>query len=426
MKNIGLLPANTSNEINFEKSTIENFVALNKVCGGRRKPVPLSTFESSFVSLSELDLIAVFWRDDDLKALLREYVKGQFNTDTPSKGDIEIWLSGKEPGHLITKLLTDIGSLGEDKRKTSRRFKVSKMSLSEMQEHIQVIRDDDFDFDSYEKRGYVPFGSIRTDGFLLQLLAFKMNELNAVKYRRLSKEKLGRLKPRITSTVGGTDYFLTEVRNVVKTKQDVVDLWKCEPQDIKILGVDLGQACVVGASALLPTSQSSDPAAEPKFYNLAVKQKAVYQPTFKHRRWLERRKAQLVHGSQSISDIESSLPPLCGNEGSIQEYVRRLQEVEEHLESFYNSSNVIKKHRWNARRARNEEFRRIADSLLRMVGGSVGRKRADEDKVVIAIGLGQFSSKSRLSSLHESFQSYFVKLVSTGDGFKHHFERLHS
>jgi len=92
--------------------------------------------------------------------------------------------------------------------------------------------------------------------------------------------------------------------------------------------------------------------------------------------------------------------------------------VEEHLESFYNSSNVIKKHRWNAR-ARDQEFRRIADSLLRMVGGSIGRKRADEDKVVIAIGLGQFSSKVRLSSLYESFQSYFVKLVSTGDGFKH-------
>ncbi|KAF9344786.1 hypothetical protein BGX34_005327 [Mortierella sp. NVP85] len=113
MKNIGLLPANTTSEIDFKKSTIENFVALNKVCGGRRKPVPLSTFESSFVSLSEPDLIAVFWHDDDLKALLRECVKGQFNTDTPSKGDIEIWLSGKEPGHLITKLLTDIGSLGE-------------------------------------------------------------------------------------------------------------------------------------------------------------------------------------------------------------------------------------------------------------------------------------------------------------------------
>ncbi|KAI8357054.1 hypothetical protein B0O80DRAFT_99820 [Mortierella sp. GBAus27b] len=331
--------------------------------------------------------------------------------------DIRGWLSSKEPGHLITKLLTDIGSSERGQRKKWKGYNVSKMSLSEMQDHIQVIRDDDFNFNSYNKRGYVPVGSIRTDGFLLQLLAFKLNELNAVKYRRLPKEKLEKLQPRIASTVGGTDYFLTEVRNVVKTKQDVVDLWGCGPQDIKILGVDLGQACVVGASALLPTSQSSDSSAKPKFCNLSVKQKAVYQPTFKFRRWLERRKAQPIDGSQSISDIESSLPPLRGNEGSVQEYVKSLQEVEEHLDSFYNSNNTVKKHRWNARRARDEEFRRIADSLLRMVGGSIGRKRADEDKVVIAVGLGQFSSKARLSSLHESFQSYFVQLVGTVDGF---------
>ncbi|KAG0195025.1 hypothetical protein BGX33_004499, partial [Mortierella sp. NVP41] len=126
------------------------------------------------------------------------------------------------------------------------------------------------------------------------------------------------LPPRITSTLGGTDYYLSEIRNVVSTSEDIAKLWDCAPEQIKILGIDLGQAFVVGASALLP---SREPPGKPqgreldststefllshvegavedlmakkpptRFYNLAVKQKAVYQPTLKHRRWLEQRK----------------------------------------------------------------------------------------------------------------------------------------
>ncbi|KAG9067766.1 hypothetical protein KI688_011353 [Linnemannia hyalina] len=125
-------------------------------------------------------------------------------------------------------------------------------------------------------------------------------------------------------------YYLREIRNVVSTKRDVTQLWSCDPKSIKILGIDLGQAFVAGASAILltrdqpnveqvqesgPTTMESplssteakeDEQAEeplPKFFNLAVKQKAVYQPTFKHRRWLERRKGQTVEGGPSISQI---------------------------------------------------------------------------------------------------------------------------
>lgn len=44
----------------------------------------------------------------------------------------------------------------------------------------------------------------------------------------------------------------------------------------------------------------------------------------------------------------------------------------------------------------------------------MGAKRDKDNKVIIGIGLGQFSSKIRLSSLHESFQPYFVQKVSYG------------
>ncbi|KAK3819059.1 MAG: hypothetical protein J3R72DRAFT_529306 [Linnemannia gamsii] len=54
-------------------------------------------------------------------------------------------------------------------------------------------------------------------------------------------------------------------------------------------------------------------------------------------------------------------------------------------------------------KARAEEYRSIADRLLQLVGGSTGAKRNDDNKVVIGVGLGKFSSKIRLSSIHESF-----------------------
>jgi len=442
----------------------------------RRSLVPMSSFEDKFISISELDLTKIFWQDDALQYQLRMYAQADFPSaeyiEQISQPDIGMWVSRKGPGHLITKLITDIGGYtpGERKRLKDYRRSTLVMPLDKIREHIEAIRDDTFDPNTYKESGYVLRGSIRTDGFRLQLLAFKLNELNAVKYRRLPADKL---PPRITSTLGGTDYYLTEIRNVVKTKQDVSDLWGCDPNQIKILGLDLGQAFVIGASALLPNrelstmdrgkrvdsavvksspsdtertggiavaeksspsdtertggiavAEKSSPSdtertggiavaekSSTKFYNLAVKQKAVYQPTLKYRRWMEQRKSVPLDDSRSISSIESNLPHLRGSAASIADYVDKLQDVETHLDSFYGNV-VLKKHKWNAGKARDEEYKQIASRLLKQVGGSLGARRDDSNKVVIGVGLGQFSTKTRLSSLHESFQSYFVQKVS--------------
>ncbi|KAI7825704.1 hypothetical protein BC939DRAFT_476140 [Gamsiella multidivaricata] len=50
-----------------------------------------------------------------------------------------------------------------------------------------------------------------------------------------------------------------------------------------------------------------------------------------------------------------------------------------------------------------------------LVGGSIGRKREEVNMVVIGIGLDKFSTKTRLSSLHESFQSHFVQKARSLD-----------
>ncbi|KAK3822387.1 MAG: hypothetical protein J3R72DRAFT_501860 [Linnemannia gamsii] len=442
LKRKKLLPPEARDLINPQRSSIENFVLLNRACGSDRSLVPMWSHGAKFINLSELDLTKVFWQDPFLRRMLQSYAFPDFpsleHPDRVSLADVGLWLSTTTPGLLITKLLTDIGGYSSNQRKGLRNYSRSAflMPLEEMRSHIQNIRDDSFEPASYTEKGYALRGSIRTDGFRLQVLAFKINELHSVKFRRLPAENL---PCRLTSTIGGTDYFLTEIRNVVSTKQDVDRLWSCDPKNIKILSIDLGQAFVVGASAILPPTeqpsteqrQRQDPDVtmrsllsdieetdesqeaeepSPKFFNLAIKQKAVYQPTLKHRRWLEHRKDQAGEGVASISHIESSLPARRGPEANIADYVRREREVEAELDSFYGNV-VLEKHKWNASKARAEEYRLIANRLLQLVGGSTGAKRDESNKVIIGMGLEKFSSKIRLASLHESFQSYFVQMA---------------
>ncbi|KAF9547673.1 hypothetical protein EC957_008030 [Mortierella hygrophila] len=181
---------------------------------------------------------------------------------------------------------------------------------------------------------------------------------------RLKNFDPGELINRLLTDIGGftederrTDHYFMEIRNVVKTAEDVNQIWDCDPNDIKILGIDLGQAFVVGASALLPSFALATSTDEEKqgaiteidmplsvqFHNLAVSQKAVYQPTFKHRRWLEKRKGRAVEGTEPIAHKETNLPPLCGPETSITEYVKRFRVVESDLDTFYNNV-TLKKH----------------------------------------------------------------------------------
>ncbi|KAI7818696.1 hypothetical protein BC939DRAFT_506315 [Gamsiella multidivaricata] len=166
------------------------------------------------------------------------------------------WLSEKIPRHLITKLIIDIGEYTPEQQKTLKAYKMRTfvMPLNKTRQHIGAIQDDNFELSFYKESGYALRGSLWTDRFRLQLSAFKLNELNAVK-------------------IFG-------------------------PEQIKTLYLDLGQAFVIGASVLLPHRERpkldkgtgtniaiKEPSGEIKalkFSNLAVKQKAMYQPTLKH------------------------------------------------------------------------------------------------------------------------------------------------
>ncbi|KAG0325776.1 hypothetical protein BGZ99_000153 [Dissophora globulifera] len=80
------------------------------------------------------------------------------------------------------------------------------------------------------------------------------------------------------------------------------------------------------------------------FYNLAVKQKTVYQSTFKQRRWLEDQKQTIPLGTtESIGEIESKLPSATGADADFTEHIAQLEDAKEGLDVFYNMNNSIKK-----------------------------------------------------------------------------------
>ncbi|KAG0195463.1 hypothetical protein BGX31_006207, partial [Mortierella sp. GBA43] len=129
----------------------------------------------------------------------------------PRQEDLEIWLQNQAPGTFITEMLSDIGKSQPRKRHRGFKDSTSVMQLDAMRTHLQFIQHANFAPKDYHGRGYVHRGCIRTDGFRLQLLVFKLKELQSVRYRRLPANIL---PARVNTTVGGCDFYLTEVRNI--------------------------------------------------------------------------------------------------------------------------------------------------------------------------------------------------------------------
>jgi hypothetical protein len=465
-----LLPPETDTGIQDDISAAENFLQLNRITGNRRRLVPLTTSELPFVSFTELELASFFWKKEPLKTRLTDLV-AEDESPTSASSDIQSWIAGKGPGIIIKQFIADVApqiKTSRQRRKAGHRRAARLLTLEQIRSHLTAVQDKWVDPINYATKGYILRGSIRADGFRLQLPAYKLRELQSVRYCRLEPAKL---PPKLTSTVGGTNYYLQEIRHVITCKEDVENLWPDAPVDrIKTLTLDGGQVCVVGAfvdlaenvlsqakgkdnanessmegvttttvattittnnqqSTNAATSASSKvPVPLPQsqglptvssrttFLNLAVKQKAVFQPTFRFRHWLEGAKQEQVSvdGQQaSISNIESRLPSLKGQGSSVFNYVQELERVEECLQNFYaGSGNQYKRHKWDMERARDYEYQLIADRLLGIVGGSFGRRYDPSNPVLIGVGLGEFSVRIGLPALNSTFLNYFIQMVT--------------
>ncbi|KAI1288302.1 hypothetical protein EDD11_010015, partial [Mortierella claussenii] len=424
----GILEVNTSILIRDDVTAIENYVSLNKLLQRPRRISPMSSLEDPFVGFTERELSGFFMKSGgELRVALAKLASDE--GVAPTIQDIQEWIGTKEPGFLVKRFIADIDPTNLTSRKRGKaghRAAIKLESLQTLKSHVLELDAATFDPKNYAVKGYVSRGSILTDGFRVYLLAFKLRELQCVRYRRLPSN---RLPDRITSTVGGTDYYLQEIRNVIKDDTDIERLWpNTSIKDIKILTLDAGQAFVVGAYAYLPSKNGAPSTsldisvnfARPKdaeqdrsiHRNLAVNQKAVMQPVFRYRRWLNAEKSIISEMEPvPISEIESNLPPLRGPTSSVEKYLKKLQEVEERLSKFYNGKNrLFKKHTWDMNKAKHTEYQIIAERLLRIVGGTTGRHRDPDNHVIIGVGLGQFKSSSRLSSLHSSFLDFFIPL----------------
>jgi hypothetical protein len=143
-----------------------------------------------------------------------------------------------------------------------------------------------------------------------------------------------------------------------------------------------------------------------------VKRKAVSRPTDSFSNWLEDRKDSTIGVStgKSIHNIETALPPLKGDGASFREHVAARHACEDDLDNFYNKSNFWK-HQWDVKVCRKEEFYKVAEGLLNMIGGSVGRPKEPQQHVVIAIGMAKFTAVQGPPGLNGTFEAFFVSLV---------------
>ncbi|KAK3838271.1 MAG: hypothetical protein J3R72DRAFT_184956 [Linnemannia gamsii] len=375
----------------------------------------------------------------------------------PSQADALDWLAKTTPGRLVTTFLSDVGlppgQYDKGYRKTTTVMDVDgKDGKTGLREHLGCLRAETFDPKEWHGKGYVLKGSIRTNGRLLQLLGFKIQELQSVRYRRVPENKLP--NPLVT-TMGGTNSYLTEARNVFTTAADVTSLLAADPNQVAVLSLDLGTSCLVGATVSLPAGQTPETLKRPlgkegdrkkknkrtrrakrkpgdrkrqrerqkarkrakqpqtiRYFDLVVKRKAVSQPTDSLLNWLEDRKENTTGAStgRSIQDMESGMPPLKGEGASFRDYVAARHTCEDDLDNFYNNTNFWK-HQWDAKICRKQEFFKVAEGLLNMISGSVGRPKEPHQHVVIAIGLAKFTAVHGPPGLNGTFEAFFVSLV---------------
>ncbi|KAF9922743.1 hypothetical protein FBU30_007140 [Linnemannia zychae] len=233
---------------------IENYLVLNQLVDAPRRIVPLSPIRRRYVSFGERQLITMFWKWEPLKQKQIEMVKNDRyfkNPDTvPSQVDTQDWSMPKSPGFILTQFVMDIGRPQTTAAKDTRGYRkhTKLMDIEDIKEHLQDITHPDFDANTYKIHGFALKGSLKTNGHLVQLTAFKLHELQSVRYRRLAVDKMPNS---LTSTIGGTNQYLKEIRNVVGTSGDVQKIWNCPPDDVAILALDLGTEGLVGSTVHL-------------------------------------------------------------------------------------------------------------------------------------------------------------------------------
>ncbi|KAF9398318.1 hypothetical protein BGX21_007959 [Mortierella sp. AD011] len=312
-----------------KKPAIIVFVYLNAVAGNPWSLIPLSSAKNGFMTFTEIELGAFFQKREDLhpelKSLINHRDRGRRLTQAEV---INNWFPLQAPGLFIKHFIAPVDPrLADGKRLRGRMKKKAGIAAafkvlipSEIRAHVNLLQSDDFDPRNYTEKSYVLLGSIKTERYELQVSACKLRELNSVKYKRYPSE---RLPDHPFTTIAGTDNYLTEARNVFKNRDDVEQLLGCIADmvhTISYLGIDPGQACIVGSLATLLSDkepricrrrnrrkrkknkrgirrrnprgkrQRKPRDIDSRHINISTKQKPVALPTLRDRKWMENRK----------------------------------------------------------------------------------------------------------------------------------------
>ncbi|KAF8947557.1 hypothetical protein BGZ47_008702 [Haplosporangium gracile] len=68
LKKKEVLPAEATGTIELSLLAIQNFLELNRVCGQSRYLEPMSSMKDRFITLTEFELVELFWRNPALKS----------------------------------------------------------------------------------------------------------------------------------------------------------------------------------------------------------------------------------------------------------------------------------------------------------------------------------------------------------------------
>ncbi|TPX49823.1 hypothetical protein SeMB42_g02460 [Synchytrium endobioticum] len=157
-----------------------------------------------------------------------------------------------------------------------------------------------------------------------------------------------------------------------------------------IIALNPGATCIAGAVAY-------DPKHPNQRRNLVVTTKCLAEPERRYRDWLEADKPEAICTAKrecTKSDQETWAVFL-------ERFVRSYD-----IARAYFGTNKCKRKRWDADKAKRGELDRVLEGIVNMVDESMGHKLSGNKKVIVAIGIGDFSSaKSR----HVMFIRYLIR-----------------
>lgn len=228
---------------------------------------------------------------------------------------------------------------------------------------------------------------------------------------------------------------ICDIKRRFPDRDSVVKTFGGKYKDCAVIGVDPGEVIAASFCGL-------DPRKPTQVTNLHIKRAALYSPTLAHRRAMEQLKRQRptidapsdIHPSvwtkkqptpssarqpcavviPSIQELEASLP--SSRFESLSTYhagMKQFHYVFEALSGFYGAKS-IKKKSWEKRKSTRAEMDWAVNGALQIVS----RLSSADRKALIVYGDGRFNTRTKLTSLHESFKGYFFMKVNH-DGVMH-------